>query len=109
MLAVGRDGVLGVALLGQHGLGLVVELEPREHLLVADAAPGVAIHLVDQLGDGLLAVADDVARHPLGDRDELAVDDEHAVVLAGDEALDDHAAAVLARDLERLPHLLRRS
>ena len=37
----------------------------------------------------LLAVADDVAGHALGDRDELAADDEHAVVEAAQEGLDE--------------------
>ena len=35
--------------------------------------------------DGAAAVADDVRRHPLGERDHPAADDQHPVVLAGDE------------------------
>ena len=97
----GGHGLAGVALLGQHRLGLVVELEPREHLLVADAAPRIVVHLVHQLRDRVHAVADHVAGHALGDRHQLAVDHQHAVVVAGDEALDDDAPAVLARHLER--------
>ena len=57
-----------------------------QHLLVADAAPGIGVGDLDQLGDRVRAVADDVGRHPLGDRDDLIVDDQDAVVLAGDEA-----------------------
>jgi hypothetical protein len=48
-----------------------------------------SLFTVDELRDGALAVADDVAGHALGDGDELAADDEHAVVEAGDVGLDD--------------------
>ncbi len=89
--------VAGVALLLQQPLGLGVELEPGQHLLVADAAPRVAVDDRDQLLDRVAAVAHHVARHPLGHRDELAVDHQHPVVVAPDEALDDHAPAVLLR------------
>ncbi len=95
-LALGRDGVLVVALLGQHALGLVVELEPGQHLLVADAAARVLVDDLDQLLDGALAVADDVAGHALGGGDQLAVDHQQAMVEALEEALDQHGAAVLA-------------
>ena len=71
----------------------VVDLDAGEHLLVADAAARVGVGLVDQLADGADAVADDVRGHPLGERDHPAADDEHAVVLAGDERLDDDPAA----------------
>ena len=96
-----------VSLPGQHRLGLVVEHEPGQHLLVADAAPRIAVHLLDQLLDRVRAVAHHVARHALRHGDELAVDHQHPVVVAGDEALDDDAAAVLPRDLERPAHLVR--
>jgi uncharacterized repeat protein (TIGR01451 family) len=43
-----------VALPLQHGLGLVIEGEPGEDFLVADAAPRVLVHRVDQLLDGTL-------------------------------------------------------
>ncbi len=76
---------------------------------MTDAAAGILVHLLDQLLDRGDAVAHDVPRHPLRHRDELAVDDQHPVVLAGDEALHDHAAAVLPRDLERPPDVVRRS
>ena len=103
---VGRHALAGVALPRQHRLGLVVEGEPGEHLLVADAAPRILVHFLHQLLDGVHAVAHHVARHPLGDRDQLAVDHQHPVVVAGDEALDDDAAAVLPRHLERRAHLV---
>ena len=102
----GKHGLLGDALVRHEPLGLLVELEAREHLLVADAAARIAVHDVDELRDRVLAVADDVTGHALGDRDELAVDDEHAVIEAGEEVLDDDAARVLARLLERGAHLV---
>ena len=54
----------------------------------------------------LLAVADDVAGHALGRRDQLAVDHQQAVVVAAEEGLDDHRARMLARRLERGAHLV---
>ena len=41
---------------------------------------GIGVELVDQLGDGLLAVANDVRRLAASGRDEPAVDDQEAVV-----------------------------
>ena len=71
-----------------------------------DAAARIGVGDLDQLGDGVRAVADDVRRHPLGDGDHLVVDDQDAVVLAGDERLDhDLAGAALAvRGREGLVH-----
>ena len=47
---------------------------------------GSAVGDVDELADGVLAVAGDARRHALGDRRDLAADDEAAVVVAGDVA-----------------------
>ena len=74
-------------------LGRVVELDPRQDLLVADAAARVLVRDVDELADGVLAVADDARRDALGDRGDLAADHEAAVVVAGDVGLDDEVAA----------------
>ena len=65
---------------------LRVDGDPGQDLLVADAATRIGIGDLDQLGDGVRAIADDVGRHPLGNGDDLVVDDQDAVVLAGDEA-----------------------
>ena len=54
-----------------------------------DASPRVSVDHVDQFGDGVLAVADDVCRNPFRDRDHVATDHQNAVVLAPVEALDD--------------------
>src|SRR3954452_13418734 len=59
---------------------------------MAVAAAGIAIHLLDQLADRADAVADHLRRDTLGDRDHAAVDDQDAVVVAGEEALDDDDA-----------------
>ena len=48
-LALGRHRVEGVALAGQHLLGGGVELDPGQHLLVADTAARVGVGQVDQL------------------------------------------------------------
>ena len=83
--------------------GGLVDLDPGQHLLVADAAAGVGVGLLHQLADRAPAVADHVGRHPLGDRGDPAVDHQAAVVPAGDEGLhDDQPAARL-----RLGHLER--
>ncbi len=84
--ALGRDRVELVALRPDQLLGRLVELDPGQHLLVADAAPRVGVRDVDQLADGVLAVAGHARRHALGDRRDLAADDQAAVVVAGDVA-----------------------
>ncbi len=90
-----------VADLLQKSFRLVIELQARQHFFVADAATRILVDDIHQLFDGVLAVADDVAGFALGGGDELAVDDEQAVVVAFDVALDDHRAPVLPGLLER--------
>ena len=104
-VAGGRHVVHLETLLRHELDGRVVDRDPGQHLLVPDAAARVGVGDVDQLGDGVRAVADDVGGHPLGDRRHPAVDDQAAVVLAGDEVLDDHPAVrdSLLRDRERRP------
>ena len=106
LLARLGNAVLRISLPGHHRLGLVVEGEPGQHLLVADAPPRITVHFLDQLLDRVPPVAYHVARNALGDGDEPAVDHQHPVVLAGDEALDDDASAVLPRDGERPANLV---
>ncbi len=102
----------------QHGLGgklrrldqpqrLVVELQAGQHLLVADAAPGVLVDPLDQLGDRMRPVSGHVAGHPLRRRHHLAVDDQDPVVVPLLEGLDDHHRGEFVRLLERDQHLLR--
>ena len=54
---------------------------------------GSAFVELDELADGVLAVAVDAGRDALGDRRDLAADDQAAVVVAGDVGLDDDVAA----------------
>jgi hypothetical protein len=85
----------------QQALGLVIELEAGEHLLVADAAARVAG------SPSRRAAATVCVPSPttwpgtrLATATSSPFDDEHAVVEAGQEGLDEHAPAVLARLLE---------
>ena len=80
----------------------MIERQPGEHLLVPDATAGVPVHFIHQLLDGVCPVSHHVSRHPQRHRHQLPVDHQHPVVLAGDEALDDDAPAVLPGDVERL-------
>ena len=96
-LALGRDAVAPVAHLLQQPLGLMVDLDARQHLLVPDAAAGVLVDLLHQLRAGVLAVAHHVPGQALRHRHQLAVHHQHAMVEALDVALHDDATTVLAR------------
>ncbi len=90
---------------GQPGLleqaeRLVVDLQPGEVLLVADAAPRIAVDQLDELGDRAPAVPHDVAGDALRHRHHLAVHHQDPVVVPGLAGLDDHAVRVLLRLLE---------
>ena len=78
-------------------IGRLVDLDPGQDLLVADAPSRIRVGDVDELADGVLAVAGHAGRHALGDGRDLAADDQAAVVVARDVALDDDdARAALA-------------
>src|SRR3954451_25226333 len=87
---------------------MIVHDDPRHHLFVPVAAPLVPVRSLDQPGDIGPAVADDMGRNALGDRDHLAPDDEDAVVAPGELLFDNDAPIVLAGLLEAPAHLLRR-
>ena len=87
-----QDLVHLVALGADERLGRLVDLDPGQHLLVADAAPRVAVGDVDQLADRVLAVAGHRRRDALGDGRDLAPDDQAAVVVAGHVRLDHDVA-----------------
>ena len=108
-LVLRRHGVLVVADLRQQAFRLVIELEARQHLLVADAAARILVDDVDELFDRVLAVADDVSGHALRRGDQLAVDDEQAMIEALDVAFDDDRAAVFAALSRTRPRPLRPS
>gem|GEM_PF-7088930 len=114
----GRSQIDGFAR-RRHGLGRAARpadelgdelVDPNlgHHLLVALAAAGVLVHRGHELGDGAGAVADDVRGHAFGDGDQPPVHHEDAVVVALEMLLDEHAAAVLRRLVERPAHLLVR-
>jgi hypothetical protein len=63
-LALGGHRRRACALLLEQLDGGVVDLDPGQHLLVADAAPRVGVGGVDELLDGAAAVAGHAARAP---------------------------------------------
>ena len=92
-----RDVVAAAALARRAARRGLVQDDAGEDLLVADAAARIGVGDVDELPDGVGAVADDVRRDPLGDRDHVTADDQEPVVAADEVALHhDPAAAGLA-------------
>src|SRR5207247_3155905 len=89
---LGRDVVQTVALLPQELDGRVVELDLREHLLVADPTAGVGVRLLHERSHRLGPVADDVGRDALGYGDHVSSDHQDPVVVPGDVALHHHLA-----------------
>src|SRR3990172_5330441 len=90
---VGRPGVELPALGPQQLFGGGVDLDLREHLLVADAPAGIRILDLHERADRALAIAVDAGRHALRDGGPVPADDQAAVVVAGDVALDHDVAA----------------
>ena len=86
----GRHGAGPQPAAGQVADGRVVQRDPGQLAGVAVTAPGIGIGLVDELPDGAGAIAGDRGRPELGGGHHPAVDDEYAVVQAGDERLHDH-------------------
>jgi hypothetical protein len=106
----GRQHRLGrEAGLLQQPLGLVIELELGEHLLVADAAAGVLVHHLDELRDGVVPSPTTWPGTRLATATSSPFDDEHAVVEALEEGLDEHGARCARRLLEGDGDLRRRS
>ena len=71
----------------------LIDLDPGQHLLMTNAAAGIGIGLGNQLIDRQRTIADDMSRHPLGDRSDLAVDHQASVVPSGDISLDNDQSA----------------
>ncbi len=103
----GRHVVEAQALLREQLDRGGVDLDLRQHLLVADAPSRVGVGQLDELGHRVDAVARHVRRHALGDRLHPPADDEAAVVAAGDERLDEDVPppGLLLGDGERGPHV----
>ena len=87
-----RHGIRGELGSRQHRLGLRVDIEARQHFFMADAAPRILVHDLDQLRDRVLAVADHVPGRAARRSDQLAIHDEQPVVVAFEVALDDDGA-----------------
>ena len=83
-----RDGIGLIALLGEAGDGDFVKADLGQRGRVAVGAARVAVHDIDQLADGVRAVADDQRRVAAGGGDQLVADDQEAPVVAGQEFLD---------------------
>ena len=87
LLALRKDGVQVHAHLGQQPFGHEVDLDAGEDVLMAETTMGVLVELVDELLCGGLAIPGHRGRVPPGRCHELAVDDQHPVVEAGQEPL----------------------
>ncbi len=92
-----QDVIEGEPLRRDERLGRVVDLDPGQHLLVADASPRIAVGDVHELADGVFAVSRDGRGHALGDGRDLAADHQAAVVVARHVGLDDHVAGAALR------------
>src|SRR5262249_13178003 len=90
----------------EHLVGLGMGPEPRQPLLVPDAGARVLVDDVDELRDGVLAIADHVSRRAPRSCHQLAVHHEQPMVFTLEEALDHHRARVLARHVVAVRHLL---
>ena len=93
----GRRNRIGrQALIGQHGQGDGVELDLAQHGGMMLAAAGIGIGVLDQLGHGMHAVAEDLGRLAAGRSHHAVAHDQEAIVVAGGELLDQHRFAFLA-------------
>ena len=92
----------GVAEFLEQPVRLRIQLDARQHLFVPDAATWIGVHDRHQFLNAVRAVTDHVTRLALADGDEFTVDHHHAMIVAGDERLDDHAAGVFLCARERL-------
>ena len=97
----GRTVSSVVARLLEHAVGLLVDVDLGQQVLVPDAAARILVLDVDELLDRALAVALDMRGAAAGGGDQLAADHQHPVILALDVALDDHAGRIIADAGER--------
>ena len=106
--ARGRHGIGVIALFLQRGQGDVVEADLGQRGGVAVAAQRVGVDLLDQLADGVAAVAGDLRRIAARGRDQVAAHHQQAEVMAGDVALDDDFRADFLGHFEGLDHAFAR-
>ena len=104
----GRHGIGVIALFLQRGQGDVVEADLGQRGGVAVAAQRVGVDLLDQLADGVAAVAGDLRRIAARGRDQVAAHHQQAEVMAGDVALDDDFRADFLGHFEGLDHAFAR-
>ena len=108
-LAVGGHAVGVHALAGDLQARGGIQAHRVQRVILGAAAARVGIDLVvDQLGDGRLAVARDPGRLAGGGGHHAVAHDQQAVLVAQHEALDDDAAAFLDRDGIGRQHFLAR-
>ena len=81
-------------LLGKHIAGFHVDVNGIEGKRLARAAPGIRVGGIDELAYGANAVPYDERRNALEHRGHLVVDDQHPIVPAGLESLDQHRLGV---------------
>ena len=72
-----------IALLGQNGQRNGVQFDFAQHRGVMFATAGVQIYDIDQLGDGVISVADHVGRLATRRGHYFSAHDQYAIVLAG--------------------------
>jgi len=92
----------------QHLLRLRIQLEPREHFLMADTAAWIRVHDVNELRNRVLAVTHDVSGGSASRRYQFAVHYEQAMVIPLEERLHDHGARMLPCDQKTLRDFLIR-
>jgi hypothetical protein len=77
-----------------------IDLDAGHDFLVTLSTARVPVNLIDELGDRMNAVADDMGGYTLGDRDQLAIDNQDAMIAPFEELLDDHPPAMFTGKVE---------
>lgn len=95
-LAGGRDGGGGKSLAGEDCVGDLVERNLAQRRGVIFATAWVEIGFGDQFGNGAPTIPHDLRRFAAGGGDQLAVDDEDAIVGTGGELFDQDVVFFLA-------------
>ena len=76
----GRNGIDGVALIGQHAERHCVERNLAQAGRVVLATAGIVVDHLDQLANRVNAVAEDLRRLAASGRHQLAADDEQTII-----------------------------
>src|SRR5919107_1807948 len=78
------------SLTSEHIDRLPVDFNLGENFFVPVSAAWIGVRDINQLSNGPLPISDHMRWQPLRYRDDIPVDDQHAVVLTRDETLDEH-------------------